>query len=154
MIDAARAGQRVVRLKGGDPFIFGRGGEEVEALREAGIRVSVVPGITAALGCAAEAELPLTFRGEATRLVLTTAHGADGDAAVDWSGLNDPAATLAIYMGLAAAASVRDGLVAAGRNPATPVAVISRGTRRIRARLWAASPNCRRSRCRAATVRH
>ena len=85
MIAAARAGKRVVRLKGGDPFIFGRGGEEVEALRAAGVRVRVVPGITAALGCAAEAELPLTFRSEATRLTLVTAHGADEDAPIDWS---------------------------------------------------------------------
>lgn len=129
MIAAAKAGARVVRLKGGDPFIFGRGGEEVEALREAGIPVSIVPGITAALGCAAEAQIPLTFRREATRLVLLTGHRADEADAIDWSGLTDPETTLAIYMGHSSAVSIRDGLIAAGRDPNTPAAVIARGTR-------------------------
>jgi uroporphyrin-III C-methyltransferase/precorrin-2 dehydrogenase/sirohydrochlorin ferrochelatase len=129
LIEAARAGKRVVRLKGGDPFIFGRGGEELEALREAGIPVVVVPGITAALGCAAEAGLPLTFRSEATRLTFITAHRADEAASVDWPALVDPQTTLVVYMGLASAAGVRDGLIAAGRNPATPAAILARGTR-------------------------
>jgi uroporphyrin-III C-methyltransferase/precorrin-2 dehydrogenase/sirohydrochlorin ferrochelatase len=129
LVDAARAGRKVVRLKGGDAFVFGRGGEEIERLRAHNIPVVIVPGITAALGCAAEAELPLTFRNEATRLSLVTAHRADEAAGVDWSGLADKATTLVVYMGLASAAAVRDGLVKAGRDPATPAAVLARGTR-------------------------
>ncbi len=118
-----------MRLKGGDPFVFGRGGEELEFLRAAGIPVVVVPGVTAALGCAAEAGLPLTFRNEASRLVFVTAHRADEADATDWSQLGDPQTTVVVYMGLASAASVRDGLIAAGRDPQTPVAVLARGTR-------------------------
>jgi uroporphyrin-III C-methyltransferase/precorrin-2 dehydrogenase/sirohydrochlorin ferrochelatase len=124
----ARAGRTVVRLKGGDPFIFGRGGEELDYLQKAGVPVFVVPGITAALGCAAEAGLPLTFRGEASRLSLVTANVADGPESVDWSAHADPHATLVVYMGLSSAAFVRDGLIAAGRAPATPAAVLARGT--------------------------
>ncbi len=129
MAAAARAGRRVVRLKGGDPFIFGRGGEELEYLRRAGVPVVVVPGISAALGCAAEAGLPLTFRNEASKLSLITAHHADEAAAIDWRGLADPQTTVVVYMGLASAAAVCDGLIAAGRDPATPAAVLARGTR-------------------------
>ena len=129
LVDAARAGRKVARLKGGDAFVFGRGGEEIERLREQNIPVVIVPGITAALGCAAEAELPLTFRNEATRLSFVTAHRADEAASVDWSGLSDKATTVVVYMGLASAAAVRDGLVKAGRDPATPAAVLARGTR-------------------------
>jgi uroporphyrin-III C-methyltransferase/precorrin-2 dehydrogenase/sirohydrochlorin ferrochelatase len=129
MVEAARAGRRVVRLKGGDPFVFGRGGEEIEHLRGAGIPVVVVPGITAALGCAAEAGLPLTFRNEASRLTLITAQRTDEAAAIDWSGLADPQSTVVVYMGLASAAAVRDGMLGAGRDPATPAAVLARGTR-------------------------
>src|SRR4029453_12184458 len=112
-VAAARKGKTVVRLKGGDPFIFGRGGEELEHLRNAGIAVTTVPGITAALGCAAEAGLPLTFRNEATRLTFVTAHRADEAAATEWSALADPQTTLVVYMGLASAAAVRDGLIKA-----------------------------------------
>ena len=129
LLDAARKGGNVVRLKGGDPFIFGRGGEELEFLRAAGIPVVIVPGITAALGCAAEAALPLTYRSEASRLVFVTAHRADEASAADWSQLADPQATVVVYMGLSAAAVIRDRLVAAGRSPQTPVAVLARGTR-------------------------
>ncbi len=129
LIAEAKAGRSVVRLKGGDPFIFGRGGEEREALEAEGIAVTVVPGITAALGCAAEAGVPLTFRKEATRLSIVTANTADGADRIDWSGLADRTTTVAIYMGLTAAASVRNGLVSAGRDPQTPVAVLARGTR-------------------------
>jgi uroporphyrin-III C-methyltransferase/precorrin-2 dehydrogenase/sirohydrochlorin ferrochelatase len=91
--------------------------------------VTVVPGITAALGCAAEAGVPLTFRKEATRLSIVTANTADGADKIDWTGLADRTTTVAIYMGLTAAASVRNGLVSAGRDPQTPVAVLARGTR-------------------------
>jgi uroporphyrin-III C-methyltransferase / precorrin-2 dehydrogenase / sirohydrochlorin ferrochelatase len=85
--------------------------------------------VTAALGCAAEAGLPLTLRNEATRVTLVTAHRADDANAADWSGLADPATTVVVYMGLSAAAAVRDGLIAAGRAPTTPVAILARGTR-------------------------
>lgn len=129
IVEAARAGQRVVRLKGGDPFVFGRGGEEVEVLRGAGVAYTIVPGITSALGCAAEAELPLTFRNESTRVAIVTAHRV-GDSEADWSGFADPLTTVVAYMGLAGSAKIRDGLIAAGRDPSTPAAVIARGTRR------------------------
>ena len=129
LVEAARQGRNVVRLKGGDPFIFGRGGEELEFLREANVATVVVPGVTAALGCAAEAGLPLTFRNEASRLCLVTAHRADEAAETDWSTLADPQTTVVVYMGLASAAAVRDGLIAAGRDPSTPAGVLARGTR-------------------------
>jgi uroporphyrin-III C-methyltransferase / precorrin-2 dehydrogenase / sirohydrochlorin ferrochelatase len=129
LVAAARAGRRVVRLKGGDPFIFGRGGEELEYLRAAGVPVIVVPGVTAALGCAAEAGLPLTFRNEASKLAFITAQRAEEAAAIDWSSLTDRQTTLVVYMGLASAAAVRDGLIAAGRDGETPAAVLARGTR-------------------------
>jgi len=129
LIEAARTGKQVVRLKGGDPFIFGRGGEELEQLRQAGVSAFVVPGITAALGCAAEVGLPLTFRQEATQLTFITANTADGAEAVDWSAASNPHTTVAVYMGLSAAGTVRDRLIAAGRDPKTPVAVLVRGTR-------------------------
>jgi uroporphyrin-III C-methyltransferase/precorrin-2 dehydrogenase/sirohydrochlorin ferrochelatase len=88
-----------------------------------------VPGITSAIGCAAEAELPLTFRNEATRVAIVTAHRA-GEAETDWSGFADSLTTVVAYMGLSGAAKVRDGLIAAGRDPSTPAAVIARGTRK------------------------
>jgi uroporphyrin-III C-methyltransferase / precorrin-2 dehydrogenase / sirohydrochlorin ferrochelatase len=130
LAEAARQGLKVVRLKGGDPFIFGRGGEELDYLRHAGIDVVVVPGVTAAMGCAAEAGLPLTFRNEATQLTFISAQHADGDAEIAWSNYADPKTTLVVYMGLGKAASVRDGLIAAGRAPGTPAAVLVRGTRK------------------------
>jgi len=128
LVEAARKGRNVVRLKGGDPFVFGRGGEELEFLRQANVSTVVVPGVTAALGCAAEAGLPLTFRNEATRLCLITAHRAEEAAATDWSQLADPQTTVVVYMGLASAPAVRDGLIAAGRDPKTPAGVLARGT--------------------------
>jgi uroporphyrin-III C-methyltransferase/precorrin-2 dehydrogenase/sirohydrochlorin ferrochelatase len=129
LIDAAKFGQRVVRLKGGDPFIFGRGGEEIEALRKAGIACSVIPGITAGLGAAAQFEVPLTFRHEALRVTFLTAHKARDAEAVDWSTLTDVKMTIVVYMGMTAAPSVRAGLLAAGRSPQTPVGVFARATR-------------------------
>jgi uroporphyrin-III C-methyltransferase/precorrin-2 dehydrogenase/sirohydrochlorin ferrochelatase len=129
MIEAARSGQRVVRLKGGDPFVFGRGGEEVEALREAGVAYSVVPGITASLGAAAQFEVPLTFRHEALRITFLTAHKAKDAETVDWSTLTDERMTVVVYMGMTAAPSVRAGLLAAGRSRQTPVGVFARVTR-------------------------
>src|SRR6202048_4348653 len=129
LIEAAKSGQRAVRLKGGDPFVFGRGGEEVEALREAGVAYSVVPGITAGLGAAAQFEVPLTFRHEALRITFLTAHKAKDAESVDWSTLTDKKMTVVVYMGMTAAASVRAGLLAAGRSPQTPVGVFARVTR-------------------------
>jgi uroporphyrin-III C-methyltransferase/precorrin-2 dehydrogenase/sirohydrochlorin ferrochelatase len=129
LIEAANAGQRVVRLKGGDAFVFGRGGEEVEALRAAGVAYSVVPGITAGLGGAAQFEVPLTFRREALRITFLTAHKAADAESVDWSALTDTKMTVVVYMGMTAAPSVRDGLLAAGRAPHTPVGVFARVTR-------------------------
>jgi uroporphyrin-III C-methyltransferase / precorrin-2 dehydrogenase / sirohydrochlorin ferrochelatase len=129
MIDAGRAGQRVVRLKGGDPFVFGRGGEEIEALRDASIAYSVVPGISAGLGAAAQFEVPLTFRNKALRITFLTAHKARDAETVDWSALTDLGMTVVVYMGMTAASSVRAGLLAAGRSPKTPVGAFARVTR-------------------------
>jgi uroporphyrin-III C-methyltransferase/precorrin-2 dehydrogenase/sirohydrochlorin ferrochelatase len=129
LIDAAKAGQRVVRLKGGDPFIFGRGGEEIEALRDAGVACSVIPGITAGLGAAAESEVPLTFRGQALRITFLTAHKAKDAETVDWSALTDEKMTVVVYMGMTAAPAIRAGLLEAGRSPQTPVGVFARATR-------------------------
>ena len=129
LIEAARSGQRAVRLKGGDPFVFGRGGEEVEALRDAGVAYSLVPGISAGLGAAAQFEVPLTFRHEALRITFLTAHKARDAEIVDWSTLTDEKMTVVVYMGMTAAASVRAGLLAAGRSPHTPVGVFARVTR-------------------------
>lgn len=129
LIEAAKSGQRAVRLKGGDAFVFGRGGEEVEALRQAGVAYSVVPGITAGLGAAAQFEVPLTFRHEALRITFLTAHKARDAETVDWSVLTDRKMTVVVYMGMTAASSVRSGLLAAGRSPDTPVGVFARVTR-------------------------
>jgi uroporphyrin-III C-methyltransferase/precorrin-2 dehydrogenase/sirohydrochlorin ferrochelatase len=129
LIEAAKSGQRAVRLKGGDSFVFGRGGEEVEALRKAGVAYSVVPGITAGLGAAAQFEVPLTLRHEALRITFLTAHKAKDAETVDWSVLTDEKMTVVVYMGMTAAPSVRTGLLAAGRSPQTPVGVFARVTR-------------------------
>ena len=126
LIEAAKSGQRAVRLKGGDPFIFGRGGEEIEALRAAGVAYSVVPGITAGLGAAAQFEAPLTYRHEALRITFLTAHKARDAETVDWSVLTDKKMTIVVYMGMTAAPSVRAGLL--GRRP-----VAANARRRIRA---------------------
>jgi uroporphyrin-III C-methyltransferase/precorrin-2 dehydrogenase/sirohydrochlorin ferrochelatase len=125
----ARAGKRVVRLKGGDPFIFGRGGEELEFLRANGIETEIVPGITAALGCAASSRIPLTHRDHASALILVSGHAREGAAEHDWTALARPDRTLAVYMGLSNARAVADRLIAAGLPPDTPVAIIERGTR-------------------------
>ena len=127
LIRETRAGRRVVRLKGGDPFIFGRGGEELDAARDAGIACEVVPGITAAAGCAAQAGLPLTHREDASA-VSFVAGQCKNLTDQDWSGLAGHGRTLVIYMGLATASAIADKLIADGVSPGLPVAVIERGT--------------------------
>ena len=129
LLRRVRGGQTVVRLKAGDPFVFGRGGEEVDALREAGLAVSVVPGITAAIGCAASAGIPLTHRKLASAVTFVSGHTAKDAPGAAWAALAAPGHTLAIYMGASEAASVRDRLLAAGTAPDTPVALIENGTR-------------------------
>ena len=130
LVRRVRAGQTVVRLKAGDPFVFGRGGEEVEALRDAGLSVSVVPGITAALGCAASAGIPLTHRRLASAVTFVSGHSAEGSREAQWPALAAQGGhTLAIYMGATEAASVRDRLLGAGADPNTPVAIVENGTR-------------------------
>ena len=125
IVDAALSGQRVVRLKGGDPSIFGRANEELDACRAAGVTVQICPGVTAASAAAADLGLSLTLRGLARRLTFVTAHTKSGAApAVDWAALCDPQATLAVYMGKAAAGHVSRGLIAAGLAPDTPVALV------------------------------
>ncbi len=122
-----RAGSIVVRLKGGDPFVFGRGGEEVEAVREAGLPVEVVPGVSSALGCAAQTMMPLTHR-DWSSAVSFVAGQCKGLSEQDWSGLAGKGRTLVIYMGVATAPDIADKLIADGVSPDMPVAVIERGT--------------------------
>jgi len=129
MAEAAAAGKRVVRLKGGDPFVFGRGGEEADYLRALGHTVEVVPGITAATGCAAAADIPLTFRGVAQAVTFVTGHAADGEPDLDWAALSDPRQTLVIYMGVSTAGTIAQRLIEHGVETARPVAIIENGTR-------------------------
>ncbi len=127
LISLAREGRRVVRLKGGDPFIFGRGGEEVEALAAAGIAYDVVPGITAALACAAAAGIPLTHRDAAHAVTFVTAHRRRPDLGIDYAGLLRPGVTLAIYMGLATLPRLRDELAEAGFSTAMQAVLVESG---------------------------
>ena len=122
-----QTGAIVVRLKGGDPFIFGRGGEEVEAVRAAGLPVEVIPGVSAALGCAAGAMVPLTHRDHAST-VSFVAGQCKGLTEQDWTGLAGPDRTLVVYMGVATAGTIADKLMADGLSPETPVAILERGT--------------------------
>ncbi|WP_343683381.1 siroheme synthase CysG [Asticcacaulis sp.] len=134
LVEQARLGKRVVRLKGGDPFVFGRGGEEVEALKAAGIEVHITPGITAALGCAASTAVPLTHRDHAQSVSFITGHAKDGDfehnpLALDWQRLAAQNHTLVVYMGIHTAQTISDKLTEHGRAPDTPVLVVENGTR-------------------------
>ncbi|MES2302873.1 MAG: uroporphyrinogen-III C-methyltransferase [Pseudomonadota bacterium] len=125
IVEAALAGERVVRLKGGDPSIFGRATEELEACRALGVSVSVCPGVTAASAAAAGLGRSLTLRGLARKLVFVTAHARAGEALdLDWQALADPEATLAVYMGKAAATDVSRNLIAAGLTADTPVVLV------------------------------
>lgn len=128
LVREALAGTEVVRLKGGDPFIFGRGGEEAEACRAAGVPVEVVPGISAAIGAAAAAQMPLTHRRSAS-IVSFVAGQCKGLSEQDWTGLAGKGRTLVIYMGLATADAIAEKLIADGLAPDVPVAVVENATR-------------------------
>ncbi len=129
LVREAKLGKRVVRLKSGDPLIFGRAGEEMAALRAAGISFDVVPGVTAAFAAAAEAEIPLTLRDKSSSLVFVTGQDADGDTLPGWAGVALTGATVAVYMGRSVAAKVAARLIEAGLTVSTPVAVIENASR-------------------------
>jgi uroporphyrin-III C-methyltransferase/precorrin-2 dehydrogenase/sirohydrochlorin ferrochelatase len=141
LVDRARAGRFVVRLKGGDPFVFGRGGEEVLACAEAGLAVTIVPGVTSAFGVPALAGIPVTHRGVAHEVVVVSGHVApdDPESLVDWSSLGRLRGTLCLLMGLTNLPAIAAALLANGRDPDTPVAVVQDGTtaaqRTVRGRL-------------------
>jgi len=129
LVALARCGKRVVRLKGGDPFIFGRGGEEIDILEENAIPWRVIPGITAATGCAASTGIPLTHRDCAHALTFITAHRRDGELTFNWDLAMQQDQTLVFYMGLSVVAEIAEGLIARGKPAGTPIAVIANGTR-------------------------
>ena len=129
LLEHARAGKTVVRLKGGDPFVFGRGGEELEFLRAAGIPYEVVSGITAALACGAYAGIPLTHRDHAQSVRFVTAHCRNSIDTLDWAALAQERQTLAVYMGVQGLDTIRDRLIAHGRSHDTPFALIENGSR-------------------------
>ena len=129
LIDLALKGKRVLRLKAGDPFVFGRGGEEIESLSEHGIAFQVIPGVTAAVGCASYAGIPLTHRDHAQGCVFVTGHEKDGVLNLNWNSLIQPRQTVVIYMGLTSLAAITDGFLANGAAATMPAAIIENGTR-------------------------
>jgi uroporphyrin-III C-methyltransferase/precorrin-2 dehydrogenase/sirohydrochlorin ferrochelatase len=135
LVELGAAGKRVVRLKSGDPLVYGRAAEEMGALRDAGISYEIVPGITSAFAAAADFELPLTLRGVASSLIFTTGHDLAGDVLPDWASLAISGATIAVYMGRSVAASVAERLISAGLPSETTVAVIENASRRDRRML-------------------
>ncbi len=130
LVRLAKQGHNVVRLKGGDPYIFGRGGEEAEELVESGVCCEVVPGITAASGISACTGMPLTHRDHARSVVFTTGHLKDGSVDLDWPALARPFQTLVIYMGIGALDIICQQLISHGLGPDTPAAVVRKGTTR------------------------
>jgi len=138
IVNLAKAGRRIVRLKGGDPYMFGRGGEEVLALKQHNIAFEVVPGITAAAGCSAYSGIPLTHRGISRRVQFITAHfNNDEPVDLNWQSIADPDSTLVIYMGLANLPLVIRSLIEAGLSATTPAAAVQNGTTDIQQRVIA-----------------
>ncbi len=128
LVKLAKEGRIVVRLKGGDPFIFGRGGEEIEELAGNGIDFEVVPGITSAAGASCYAGIPLTHRDYAQSVTFVTGHRQQGEIELDWARLTNPSETIVVYMGVREAARICERMIAHGRNPDTPAAIIEKAT--------------------------